>query len=66
MVMESGAKEPELVTEKLSLLIDGTIVTAMVTGKGEVAHIGRLVAEDIRRSTIGTSHQEAKIDINSL
>jgi len=66
MVMESGAKEPELVTEKLSLLIDGTIVTAMVTGKGEVAHIGRLAVEDILCSTIDTSHQEAKIDINSL
>ncbi|PXW86899.1 TetR family transcriptional regulator [Nitrosomonas sp. Nm84] len=51
MVMESGAKDPELVAEKLSLLIDGTIVTAMVTGKGDIAHIGRLAAEDILRST---------------
>lgn len=50
MVAESGARDPEMVTEKLSLLIDGTIVTAMVTGSGEIAHIGRLAAEDILRS----------------
>ena len=50
MVAESGARNPEIVTEKLSLLIDGTIVTAMVTGNGEIAHIGRLAAEDILRS----------------
>lgn len=50
MVAESGVRDPEMVTEKLSLLIDGTIVTAMVTGNGEIARIGRLTAEDILRS----------------
>ncbi|MER2513892.1 MAG: TetR/AcrR family transcriptional regulator [Nitrosomonas ureae] len=50
MVAESGARDPEIVTEKLSLLIDGTIVTAMVTGNGEIAHIGQLAAADILRS----------------
>lgn len=47
MVAASGAKDPDLVTEKLSLIIDGAIVTAMVTGSSEAAHIGRLAAEDI-------------------
>lgn len=47
MVMKSGAMDPEMVTEKLSLVIDGAIVTAMVTGTSEAAHIGRLTAEDI-------------------
>lgn len=45
-----AARGIEIVTEKLSLLIDGTIVTAMVTGNGEIAHTGRLAAEDILRS----------------
>ncbi len=49
MVAESGARDPELVTEKLNLLIDGTIVAAMVTGSGEIAHIGKLAAADILR-----------------
>jgi AcrR family transcriptional regulator len=47
MIADSGERNPTMVTEKLSLLIDGTIVTAMVTGKGDIAHIGRLAAEDI-------------------
>ena len=47
MVAASGAKDPDLVTEKQSLIIDGAIVTAMVTGSSEAAHIGRLAAEDI-------------------
>lgn len=47
MVAACGARDPDVVTEKLSLIIDGAIVTAMVTGSGEAAHIGRLAAEDI-------------------
>ncbi len=50
MIEQSGVRDTELVTEKLSLVIDGTIVTAMVTGNGNVAHIGRLAAEDILRN----------------
>ncbi|TXI22056.1 MAG: TetR/AcrR family transcriptional regulator [Nitrosomonas sp.] len=47
LVAESGVKDPETVTEKLNLLIDGAIVTAMITGNGEIAHLGRMAAEDI-------------------
>lgn len=47
MVAEIGAKDPDMVTEKLSLIIDGAIVTAMVTGSSEAAHIARLAAKDI-------------------
>jgi len=61
MVAQSGVRDPELVTEKLSLLIDGTIVTAMVTGDGDIAHIGRLTAEDILRSAPCTNNQETKM-----
>ncbi|SFW27159.1 TetR/AcrR family transcriptional regulator [Nitrosovibrio sp. Nv17] len=49
MVVESGARDPDMVTEKLSLVIDGAIVTAMVTGGTEAAHVARLAAEDILR-----------------
>ena len=51
IVAESGAHDPWMVTEKLNLLIDGTIVTAMVTGNRDIAHIGRMAAEDILRNT---------------
>lgn len=47
MVAESGARDPDMVTEKLSLIIDGAIVTAMVTGSSEAAHVARLAAKDI-------------------
>lgn len=50
MVAASGAQDPEMVTEKLNLLIDGTIVTAMVTANSEIAHIGKLAAGDILRN----------------
>ncbi|HNO76373.1 TetR/AcrR family transcriptional regulator [Nitrosomonas mobilis] len=49
IVTESGARDPDMITEKLSLIIDGAIVTAMVTGSSEAAHIARLAAEDILR-----------------
>lgn len=60
MVAQSGIQDPELVTKKLSLLIDGTIVTAMVTGNGEVAHIGRLTAEDILRSALAPTIRQQR------
>lgn len=50
MVAESGVKDPETVTEKLNLLIDGAIVGAMITGNGEIAQIGKLAARDILRN----------------
>lgn len=53
MVTASGAKDPDLITEKLSLIIDGAIVTAMVTGSSEAVHIGRLAAEDIMDRVVG-------------
>lgn len=50
MVEASVIQDPDMVTEELSLLIDGAIITAMVTSQGDIAHIARLVAEDILRS----------------
>ena len=50
IVAESGIPNPEMVTEKLNLLIDGTIVTAMVTANSEIANIGKLAAGDILRN----------------
>lgn len=47
MVAASGVRDPAMVTEKLNLLIDGTIVAAMVTGNSKIALIGRLAATDI-------------------
>lgn len=50
MVTASGVRDPAMVTEKLNLLIDGTIVTAMITGNSKIAQTGRLAAADILRS----------------
>ncbi len=47
LVTEAGDAEPLMTTEKLSMLIDGTIVAAMITGNAEPARIGRLAAQDI-------------------
>ncbi|SOD41872.1 TetR/AcrR family transcriptional regulator [Nitrosovibrio sp. Nv4] len=49
LVAESGAKDPDIVTQKLGLIIEGAIVTAMVTQNSQAAHIARLTAEDILR-----------------
>lgn len=51
LVAESGAKDPDIVTQKLGLIIEGAIVTAMVTQRSEAAHIARLAAEDVLRCT---------------
>jgi AcrR family transcriptional regulator len=47
LVAEANDPDPLMTTEKLSLLIDGTIVAAMITGNAETAQIGRLAAQDI-------------------
>jgi len=49
LVVESGAGDADMVTQKLGLIIEGAIVTAMVTQRSEAAHIARLAAEDILR-----------------
>lgn len=51
LVMESGAREPDIVTQKLGLIIEGAIITAMVTQNSQAAHIARLAAEDVLRCT---------------
>ena len=47
LIVESGARDPEVVTQKLGLIIEGAIVTAMVTQNSKAAHIARLAAEDV-------------------
>lgn len=47
LVAETGAGDAALTTEKLSLIIDGAIVTAMVTANPAIAAIGRATAADI-------------------
>lgn len=49
LVVESGARYPDIVTQKLGLIIEGAIVTAMVTQNSKAAHIARLAAEDVLR-----------------
>ncbi|MBK9307883.1 MAG: TetR/AcrR family transcriptional regulator [Nitrospira sp.] len=51
MVAESGVRDPGMVTKKLNLLIDGAIVTAMITGSSKIARIGQLAAQDILQKT---------------
>ena len=49
LVMESGARDPDILTQKLGLIIEGAIVTAMVTQNSQAAYIARLAAEDVLR-----------------
>lgn len=49
LVAESGARDPDMVTQKLGLIIEGAIVTAMVTQNSKAAHIAQLAAEDVLR-----------------
>lgn len=49
LVVESGAENPQIVTQKLGLIIEGAIITAMVTQNSQAAHIARLAAEDVLR-----------------
>lgn len=51
LVMESGARNPDIVVQKLGLIIEGAIITAMVTQNSKAAHIARLAAEDVLRCT---------------
>lgn len=47
LVVESGARDPDMLTQKLGLIIEGAIVTAMVTQNSQAAYIARLAAEDV-------------------
>jgi AcrR family transcriptional regulator len=49
LVMESGARNPDMVIQKLGLIIEGAIITAMITQNSKAAHIARLAAEDVLR-----------------
>jgi AcrR family transcriptional regulator len=49
LVVEGGAKDPDIVTQKLGLIVEGAIITAMVTQNSKAAHIARLAAEDVLR-----------------
>jgi AcrR family transcriptional regulator len=51
LVVESGASDPDIVTQKLGLIIEGAIITAMVTQNSQAAHIAGLAAEDVLRCT---------------
>jgi len=51
LVVESGASDPDIVTQKLGLIIEGAIITAMVTQNSQTAHIAGLAAEDVLRCT---------------
>jgi AcrR family transcriptional regulator len=59
LVVESGADDPDIVTQKLGLIIEGAIITAMVTQNSQAAHIARLAAEDVLRCT-GCSPSQAQ------
>jgi AcrR family transcriptional regulator len=57
LVVESGARDSDIVTQKLGLIIEGAIVTAMVTQNSQAAHIARLAAEDVLRCMEGSPSQ---------
>jgi AcrR family transcriptional regulator len=59
LVAESGVSDPDIVTQKLGLIIEGAIITAMVTQNSQAAHIARLAAEDVLRCT-GCSPSQAQ------
>jgi AcrR family transcriptional regulator len=58
LVVESGAVDPDMVTQKLGLIIEGAIITAMVTQNSQAAHVARLAAEDVLRCTECVSSPE--------
>ncbi|HVW65956.1 MAG TPA: TetR/AcrR family transcriptional regulator [Nitrosospira sp.] len=49
LVLESGARDEDIVTQKLGLIIEGAIITAMVTQNSKAARIARLAAGDVLR-----------------
>lgn len=51
LVVESGASNPDIAIQKLGLIIEGAIITAMVTQNSKAAYIARLAAEDVLRCT---------------
>jgi AcrR family transcriptional regulator len=51
LVVESGARDSDIVIQKLGLIIEGAIITAMVTQNSKAAHIARLAAEDVLQCT---------------
>jgi AcrR family transcriptional regulator len=51
LVVKSGARNSDIVIQKLGLIIEGAIITAMVTQNSKAAHIARLAAEDVLRCT---------------
>jgi AcrR family transcriptional regulator len=51
LVAESGARNPDIVIQKLGLIIEGAIITAMVTQNSKAANIARLAAGDVLRCT---------------
>jgi AcrR family transcriptional regulator len=50
LARQTGAAEPELLVEKISMLIDGAIVTAMMTRQPEAADYAKQAAADILRA----------------
>jgi AcrR family transcriptional regulator len=51
LVKESGARNADIVIQKLGLIIEGAIITAMVTQNSNAARIARLAAGDVLRCT---------------
>jgi AcrR family transcriptional regulator len=50
LARQTGASDPELLVEKISMLIDGAIVTAMMTRQPEAADYAKQAAADILRA----------------
>ncbi len=50
LLRRAGVRQAALVTDKLSLVIDGAIVTAMVTGQASAAMLAKRIAQDVLAS----------------
>lgn len=51
LLKRAGVRQPARATEKISLVIDGAIVTAMVTGEASAARLAKSIAQDILASS---------------